>query len=157
MVPLHPSLTFPQSSPCGQVVFGVHEPTVHSPALHVPVAHEPQGMMPPQPSLTEPQTTFAGHAVFGVQVVTQLPAMHASPGGQVPHGRMLPQPSPMGPQATFCAEQVVATHTGGGVTHEPRSKIMNSSIFSWGVISVDVHSFGNVVPFVDASSTWKSE
>jgi len=42
------------------------------------------------------------------------------------------------------------------VTQEERSKIMNSSIFTWGVMGPVGHSAGKVRPALGASSTWKS-
>jgi hypothetical protein len=47
----------------------------------------------------------------------------------------LPHPSSAGPQLKPWAAHVVGVQVGtSGVTHDPRSKIMNSSSFSCGVI-----------------------
>jgi hypothetical protein len=57
--------------------------------------------------------------------------------------------------------QVSGVQTGG-LTHEVRSKSMNSRSFSCGVIEpgvVPLHAVGNVSPVLgsfEASSTWKS-
>ena len=53
-----------------------------------------------------------------------------------------PHPSPAGPQPICWAEHERGEHVGcGGVTtHEARSQIMYSRIFSCAVIGVDPHS-----------------
>ena len=74
----------------------------------------------------------------------------------------LPQPSSAGPHWMFCAAHVVGLHVGfSGATQEPRSKIMNSSNFSCGVMAPPGHSFGKATPLsrpmpVVTASTWKS-
>jgi hypothetical protein len=77
------------------------------------------------------------------------PPPHVCPDGHAPHWSVPPQPSPEGPHATPCAAQVVGTHAGGvsGTTQELRSKIMNSSSFSWAVIGPAAHSAGKIIPF----------
>jgi hypothetical protein len=58
----------------------------------------------------------------------------------------------------FCCPHVSAVHEGG-LTHDVRSKSMNSRSFSCGVIAPAVHSAGKILFFAwlfEASSTWKS-
>src|SRR5947209_5572712 len=81
----------------------------------------------------------------------------------MPHDTIsLPQPSPAGPQLKPCWAQFSDVQVGGGVLlvgrrQEPRSKIMNSSIFSWAVIVPPGHSLGKIEPVSAATfSTWKS-
>jgi hypothetical protein len=58
----------------------------------------------------------------------------------------------------LCCEQLRGRQlgAGGGGTHEERSQIMYSRIFSWGAKAVS-HSAGNVWPFEPPELvTWKS-
>ena len=146
---------FPQPSPAAphmmlsdEQLLGVHEPLPHWPAIplapQVPEGQAPQLMALPQPSLCMPHWKPCCVQVFGVQPVRRTsPLMQAWPEGHRPHWRMLPQPSPIGPQVAPAAEQVVGVQVGApGVTHEARSKSMNSRSFSCGVIAPAVHSVG---------------
>ena len=151
--------------PVGQVVIGVQLPLPHLPVPPPPQAwpdgQEPQLMVFPHPSPCVPQVYPWPWQVSGVQpLLAHLPPTQFWPEGQVPHmSGVLVQPSPISPQLAPCSAQVLGVQVGG-VTHEPRSKSMNSRIFSCGVIVALAHSFGKVVPPVEGlfsvSSTWKS-
>ena len=86
------------------------------------------------------------------------PTPQISPVGQGPQSSRLPQPSPAGPHSMPWAAQVVGVQTGMyGVTHDPRSKIMNSSSFSCAVIGFESHSAGKwTFGLVLVLFTWKS-
>src|ERR1700722_15606013 len=111
----------------------------------------------PQPSPVLPQKMFCCAHDSG----TQVPA---SGGAHAGHWITPPQPLPCGPHepAGSCAH-VSGVHTGG-LTHDVRSKSMNSSSSSCGVIEDGAappgHSLGKVSPVKKLAfawlSTWKS-
>src|SRR3954468_6688130 len=122
-----------------------------SPALQVP--HE--SIFAPQPSAAGPHSRFCAAHVVGVQLCVPLPHLfgtgglptpQASPVGHTPHEISPPQPSAAKPQSSPAGQVVAGTHAVLGGTHEPRSKIMNSSNFSWEFIGFVSHCLGNTLP-----------
>ena len=124
--------------PWSSQVFGVHDPEPHLPPLQLwPDGHLPQLMTPLQPSLANPHCWVDGHAVAGVQVILPhlfatggLPTPHISPLVHTPQATRPPHPSGAKPQFCPAGHVFAGVQIFGGGTHEPRSKIMNSSVFS---------------------------
>src|SRR5882672_809053 len=139
--------------PWSSQVFGVQDPEPHLPPLQVwPDGHMPQLMTPLQPSLAKPHCCPDGHAAAGVQVILPhlfatggLPTPHISPFLQTPHATRPPQPSGAKPQSCPAGQVVAGTQIFGGGTHEPRSKIMNSRVFSCAFIGSTQRPFAHVL------------
>ena len=102
----------------------------------------PQSSVPPQPSAIVPQLAPLAPQVVCVQLVPHLLGMPPPPqlagAVQLPQSRMPPQPSATGPQFAPMPTQVLGVQVAGGggaptETQAERSKIMNSSTFSWAV------------------------
>src|SRR5258708_29734684 len=70
-----------------------------------------------------------------------------------------PQPSGAGPHWMFWSAQLSLVQVGGGCdssqTGDARSKNMNSSALSCGLMVVDLHSLGNDCP-LSPDDTWMS-
>src|SRR5271170_7937439 len=107
--------------------------SVHLPSLHAwPEGQAPQLMVLLQPSPCMPQVKPCDAQVCAGQVFMHVPVRHDWPEGQAPQSMTALQPLSCMPQVKPCDAQVFGVQIvgGRGPTHEPRSKIMNSSIFS---------------------------